>query len=634
MRSTEAETLALPRAMVAGMEIYTGNSISWRWPPQDGQSGKMGSVVAESQPQLHAQQQQGMWRRQPQPQEERAQLLLQHMIRSPKYKLVGRGAARSSVPHSTLYAASRGRGTERGESGAWSGRQGACTTRCYKKPGFTYISHPYADPIYEVTDMESIWSKTAGLAPRPALAGDIETEAAVVGGGLAGVLIAHELQARGIKTVLLEAKGLGSGQTRNTTAKVTSQHGLKYQTLIKNMGEERAGQYARANQRAIADYRAIILENKIDCDWEDRPAYLYTTSDAEQLQKESVAAAQLGIAAKFTTDTALPFSVKGAVRFEGQAQLHPLKFLQAVAKELTIYEQTRVLEAQGHRLITPNGTVRAKHIVFAVHFPFINVPGYYFLRMHQERSYVLALEGAQELGGMYLGVDAGGLSFRNYGDSLLLGGGSHRTGENSAGGRYSLLRQAANRYWPQAKEIACWSAQDCIPLDAVPYIGRFSSAKPDWYVATGFQKWGMTSAMVSAKLLTGLIVDGSAPDAEVFAPQRFEWGASAKNLWEDGKQALQGLGRTLFSPPRAALEALPKGHGGVVECDEGKAGVYKDEKGCLFIVSLHCPHLGCQLEWNPDEKSWDCPCHGSRFDFRGCLMDSPAQKNLNEKEEM
>lgn len=444
--------------------------------------------------------------------------------------------------------------------------------------------------------MSSIWSETTKIASRRSLEGDLETEAAVIGGGMAGVLIAYELQKRGVKTVILEADHLGGGQTKNTTAKVTSQHDVKYQKLIEDFGEEKAGQYARANQRAIAAYRELIEEKHIDCEWGECPAYLYSTLDDVVLREEAHAAWRLGVDAKFTTAVTLPFPVRGAVRFDTQARFHPLKFLKRMAEDLTVYEGTRVVKVEGNTLYTDSGTVKAKHIVFATHFPFVNMPGYYFLRMHQERSYVLALENAQELDGMYLGVDEGGLSLRNSGKFLLLGGGDHRTGENEDGGRYSLLRAAAKAYWPASREVAHWSAQDCIPLDGVPYIGRFSRSTPNWYVATGFQKWGMTSSMVSAMIIAGLVTDREDADSAVFAPHRFEPAASAKNLWEDGKQAVAGLSK------------------GAVDAVTGAAP--------------RCPHLGCELTWNEDEKSWDCPCHGSRFDADGKRIDGPAQENM------
>ncbi|MBC3938434.1 FAD-dependent oxidoreductase [Anaerotruncus massiliensis (ex Liu et al. 2021)] len=475
---------------------------------------------------------------------------------------------------------------------------------------------------------ESIWSKAAGLPERPALAGGLDVDAAVIGGGMAGVLTAHFLKAAGLRTVLLEASRVGGGQTKNTTAKITSQHGLIYHRLIERSGEEPARQYADANQRAVAEYRRMVRELGIDCDFTEAPAYLYSTAEREPLAREFEAAKALGIGAAYGSQTELPFPVAAALRFDGQARFHPLRFLRAVAGPLEIYEGTPVRSVEGNRIFTDRGEVTAAKIVLACHYPFLNAPGYYFMRMHQERSYVLALKNASKLTGMYLGVDADGLSFRPQGDLLLLGGGNHRTGENSAGGQYQRLREAAKTYWPESAEAAAWSAQDCMTLDGVPYIGRYSASTPDWYVATGFQKWGMTSSMVSALLITGLITEGKSPWEQVFTPQRFNPSASARTLMRDTAQAAKGLARKFLTPPREDIEALPRGHGGVVEYDGEKVGVYKDENGEAFIVSVRCPHLGCQLEWNPDEKSWDCPCHGSRFDFRGRLIDNPAQEGL------
>lgn len=478
--------------------------------------------------------------------------------------------------------------------------------------------------------MESIWSKTTDMPEYPSLSGDVTTEAAVIGGGLAGILTAYYLQQRGIKTIVLEADRIGSGQTKNTTAKITAQHNLIYHKLIQDFGEEKAKQYADANEQAIAGYRRIIAENRIDCDFEECPAYLYSTNQQGvlALEQETAAAQKLEIDAEFTQQSTLPFPIAGAVKFHGQAQFHPLKFLRAIAKDLTVFEQTKVKTVEDDRVLTVRGAVRAKHIVFATHFPFINLPGFYFARMHQERSYVLALEHAAQLDGMYLGVDVEGLSFRNIDNTLLLGGGGHRTGENSAGGKYDMLRKKAAIFYPENVETAHWSAQDCMPMDGVPYIGQFSSSTPNWHVATGFGKWGMTGSMVSAMLLSDQIAGRENLHAEVFSPQRFTPSASAKAFLTDSAQAVKGLSRQAFTLSKEDIEALPANHGGVVTCDGEKAGVYKDEHGEVFLVSTRCPHLGCQVEWNPDEKSWDCPCHGSRFDYKGKLIDNPAQEDL------
>jgi len=479
--------------------------------------------------------------------------------------------------------------------------------------------------------MESIWSKTAQIREFPTLSEDLSVEVAVIGGGLCGILTAFRLQELGIRTVVLEASRIGCGQTKNTTAKITSQHNLIYDRLCRKFSIEKAQQYAYANQRAIEEYRRIIAQG-IDCQFEERPACLYSTlaDDVPLLQQELATVQKLGIVSDYLTESSLPFAIAGGIRFLHQAQFHPLLFLRAIAEPLTIYENTPVKSVEGHRILAERGTVTAEKIVFATHFPFLNTPGYYFARMHQERSYVLALENAGELDGMFLGIDGNGLSFRNSGKYLLLGGGGHRTGENRAGGKYDFLRTKAAELFPGSTEVAYWSAQDCVTLDGVPYIGQFSASTPDWFVATGFGKWGMTSSMVSALLLSDLITGVQNPWEEVYSPQRFTPAASLKPLLAEGGQAVKGISRELLAPPRAEFDALPSGHGGIVECGGEKMGVYKDEQGQVFVVSSRCPHLGCQLEWNPDEKSWDCPCHGSRFDFHGNLIDNPAQTNLED----
>ncbi|NLL75834.1 MAG: FAD-dependent oxidoreductase [Clostridiales bacterium] len=445
--------------------------------------------------------------------------------------------------------------------------------------------------------MESIWTMTADIQKRESLKEDITTDTAVIGGGMAGLLIASFLQKKGIQAVVLEAARIGSGQTKNTTAKISLQHGLIYHKLIEEAGEKKAKLYAEANRRAIAEYRNIINQKQISCEFRECSAYLYSLEETEPLKKEEEAAKSLGICAELTTKTELPFEVLSALKFYDQAVFHPLLFLKRIAEDLTIYEDTKVLTVERteeeNKVVTNHGVVRAKNVVFAAHYPFINVPGYYFLRMHQERSYVIALTNTKQMDNIYYGIDKEGLSFRKSGDYLLLGGGNHRTGENTGGGKYQKLYMAAEKWFPGCKEITRFSAQDCMPLDNIPYIGQFSTSTPDWYVATGFKKWGMTSSMVSAMIISDLILKGKSPYEEVFGPQRFDLQASAANLAEEGTQSVKGLSKGVFS-------TTPK-----------------------------CTHMGCALEWNPDEVSWDCPCHGSRFSSDGKVIDNPAIEDLS-----
>lgn len=476
--------------------------------------------------------------------------------------------------------------------------------------------------------MESIWTQTCDIKPRKRLDQNLQTEIAVIGAGIAGILIAFELQQAGKKVVVLEANRIASGQTKNTTAKITSQHGLIYHTLLEQFGEKKAAQYALANQTALKEYHRFIADCNIDCDFEPTDAYVYS-ADMELLQKEASAATQLGLPAEITDNVPLPFLNTGAVVFRDQAQFHPLKFIKAIADKLTIYENTAVQTIDGdHKITTLGGVVTADKIVFACHYPFVNFPGLYFARMHQQRSYVLALKNVPPFEGVFIGADENSYSLRRYKDFTLLGGENHRTGKNHTPCRYDSLRKKAKEWFTESSEVACWSAQDCITPDQVPYIGQYAASKPDWYVATGFQKWGMSTAMAASLILRDQICGQSNDFSEIFDPGRFA-AEDIPQIAVEGGQAVKGLAKQIFRIPEKAASELAPGHGGIVFLDGKKIGVYKDDNGKIHAVDTRCPHLGCQLEWNPDELSWDCPCHGSRFDYHGKLISNPAQEDIS-----
>ena len=469
--------------------------------------------------------------------------------------------------------------------------------------------------------MQSLWKSTVQLPDKKQLMGNTKVENVVIGGGMAGILIAYFLKKAGQQVIVLEAGKIASGQTKNTTAKITSQHGFIYYDMIQKAGKNRAQGYAAANEAAIQSYEDIIKEEGVDCDFERLPAFLYSTEEMgrEQLQKEAAAAKSLGINAVFLEGDKiqeLPFTVTGAVCFENQAQFHPLKFIRQLSADLEIYENTNVLSVKGKKLVTNKGFIVAENIIFATHYPFINVPGFYFLRQHQDRSYVLALEGENvpsKLNGMYYGIDKGGLSFRCAEGKMLLGGGSHRAGKKFCGCEnkerhaqnndrirtqegYKYLREMAHQYYTGAKETTHWAAQDCMPHDKIPFIGRYSVMRPNWYVATGFQKWGMTSSMIAAMIVSDLIVGRKNPYEKVFSPQRILFRAGIKDFCIDMGESVLSL-----------------------------------TKGWLGKKEKRCRHMGCRLVWNEEEESWDCPCHGSRFGKNGELIDNPAQKNMHGK---
>ena len=429
--------------------------------------------------------------------------------------------------------------------------------------------------------LNSIWAETA-LPQFPRLQGDKTTQILIIGGGMAGLLCAFRLKQAGADVLLVEAGRICGGVTQNTTAKITSQHGLIYHKLLHKLGREKAGMYLQANQQAVADFHALCKD--IPCHFEAQSAFVYSLDDRQALEQEVHALHLLGYPAGLKEDLPLPFHTVGAVKFRHQAQFHPLEFAAHIARDLPIYENTPVRVMEGTTAITDHGRIRAEKVIVATHFPFLNRHGSYFLKLYQHRSYVLALENANFPGGMYIGSEENSLSLRGFGNQLLLGGGGHRTGKQ--GGGWKELSAFAARAYPQAQEIARWATQDCISLDGVPYIGQYSRNTPNLFVATGFNKWGMTGSMVAAKILTNLILEQENPWAEVFSPSR---SILKPQLAINGAESVLNLLRP----------TVPR-----------------------------CPHMGCALKWNAAERSWDCTCHGSRFAEDGKLLNNPAQKRL------
>ncbi len=416
----------------------------------------------------------------------------------------------------------------------------------------------------------------------PRLRGEVRADVLVIGGGLTGLLCARELAQAGAQVLLVEADHICGGTTKGTTAKITSQHGLLYHKLIRRFGTEKAGLYLAANQAALEKYRTLCRD--IDCGFQEKDAYVYSLDNRKKLEQEVSALESLGFPAELTERPPLPLSAVGAVRFPNQAQFNPLPFAAAMAKDLRIYEHSPVLELGPHTARTAEGMIRAENIIIATHFPILNKHGAYFLKMYQRRSYVLALENAPDVDGMYLDEAEDGLSFRNAQNLLLLGGGGHRTGRR--GGGWAALEDFAKRSYPQAKILCRWAAQDCMTLDQIPYIGPYAKGTEGLYTATGFNKWGMTSAMAAAGVLADAVLGRENPYAALFSPSR-----------------------SMLRPQLAANAA------------EATLSLLKP-------TAPRCPHMGCALTWNRREHSWDCPCHGSRFTETGALLEGPATGDL------
>ncbi len=433
--------------------------------------------------------------------------------------------------------------------------------------------------------MESVWSDTVKLKSFEPLNGNEKVDALIIGGGIAGLLTAYLLDKQGVNYLLVEKNRICSGVTENTTAKITYLHGLCYSQLLKSNGFEAAQGYLYANRDACKKFEELC--RTIDCDYERKDNYVYSLTDKDKIQSETTTLNILGSKAVFCEKLPLPLNIKGAVRVEGQAQFNPLKFLAEISKDLNIREQTCVTHVEGNKAITSRGIIEAKQIIIATHFPIINTHGAYFLKMYQHRSYVLGLENAQQYDGMFVDESNTGLSFRNYKNLLLLGGGGHRTGKN--GGGYELLREFAKEKYPQSDEIYHWATQDCMTLDGAPYIGHYSKSTQKLYVASGFNKWGMSGSMVAATILSDMVCGRRSEYEEAFNPSRS------------------------ILKPQLLVNS------------------FETITNLLRPTAPRCSHLGCALKWNKAEHSWDCACHGSRYSSDGEVIEAPAIKNILNK---
>ncbi len=426
--------------------------------------------------------------------------------------------------------------------------------------------------------MDSIWLKDAARIHFKPLKNNKSTDVLIIGGGIAGILCAYKLKCAGIDCILVEANKICGGITKNTTAKITFAHGLIYDKITNKYGAQTAQLYLEAQIKACEEYNNLC--QSIDCDYEKKASYVYSLNNIKKIENEIFALKKLGVNAKMSNAPQLPFSVSGAVCVENQAQFHPLKFLFSIAKDLPIYENTKVIEIAPNKAITQYGEISCKKMIVATHFPILNKHGTYFLKMYQHRSYVLALAGAPYVNGMYVDESDKGLSFRNFGNLLLLGGGGHRTGKS--GGSYNELNEFVIKHYPNSKIVGKWATQDCVTLDGIPYIGQYSKKTPDLLVATGFNKWGITSAMTAASILCDLVQNKENKYTKVFSPSR-----------------------SILHPQLAA-------------------NAFETTVSLLTPTVPRCPHLGCALKYNRAEHTWDCPCHGSRFTETGELIDNPA----------
>jgi glycine/D-amino acid oxidase-like deaminating enzyme/nitrite reductase/ring-hydroxylating ferredoxin subunit len=492
----------------------------------------------------------------------------------------------------------------------------------------------------------SYWEKSAERASYPPPAADLDCDVAVVGGGIVGVSAAHRLSEDGARVALLEARRLGSGATGYTTAKVSSLHGLTYAKLESSIGPDAARIYGEANEAGLATITKLVSDLAIDCDLRPKPNFTYTESaeSISSIEDEVRAAQRAGLPASLTDVDELPFEVAAAVRFADQAEFHPLKYLHAVAAAAAeagcvIHEGARVVDVdQGDpcTLTTDGGVkVRAGHVLIATHLPILD-RGLYFAWTHPERSYVLLarLRGSVPQG-MYLSDESPAHSLRavptDDGELMMIGGESHKTGQSDATERYAALERWARERFDVASVEHRWATQDYMPADTLPFVGRLWPFSERVLTATGLRKWGLAMGTSAAAILADMVAGRENPWANTFTPLRAHPRAGAASFAkENANVAMRFFGDRITN--RDSADDLSPGEGAVVGAGLGQRAVYRDDSGTLHTLSARCTHLGCIVGWNGAEQTWDCPCHGSRFDATGEVIEGPATSRLERRE--
>jgi len=496
----------------------------------------------------------------------------------------------------------------------------------------------------------SFWIDAGPSQPAfPRLDRDIRADVAVIGGGIVGITTALLLKECGADVVLLEANRLACGVSGHTTAKVSSQHGMVYSRLRSRFGADGARTYAEANEMALRWIADRVERETIECDFRRRSSYAYVTSPSARstAEDEAQAARDAGLPASLVETTPLPYPVAAAVRFDGQAEFHVRKYLLALVDALGgpgggchIFEHSRAVEVDTDEdcvVKTPGGSVIAKQVVVATHYPFLD-RSLAFARVHPQRSYaILCRIAGVPPEGMFISADSPTRSIRGVpleGEELLLvGGEGHRTG---TGGdteeRYARLEAFAREHWDVRSIDYRWSAQDNTTVDQVPYVGPITPRADRVFMATGFAKWGMTGGTAAGLLLRDLLLGYDNPSAGLFDPNRLTLRASAVRLVKENAVAgMRFVGDQIVKRGSRSIEELQPGEADIVRLDGESVAGYRDDNGVLVAVSPTCTHLGCRVNWNRAERSWDCPCHGSRFTPAGEVLQGPAVHRLERK---
>lgn len=481
---------------------------------------------------------------------------------------------------------------------------------------------------------ESIWEIDTQISKRSKLNTDIECDILIIGAGLAGTLIGYFLSKENKDVVIIDKDRIGNGTSKNTTGKITAQHNLIYSKLLKTIGYDKTKLFYQANIDALNKYKEIINNNNISCDFQISDSYVYTLRNTNKLKKEYKAYKKLEIDGELVNETTLPFTIKEALKMKNQASFNCYKFISYISNNLKIYEDTKMIKIEDNIVLTEsNNKIKFNKLIIASHFPLIDIYGYYFLKQHQSKSYLLALQNTKNVNGMYIDENnKNGYTLRDYKDYVIFGGYNHKTGKNNDKYYFDKLENESKKYFPGSSVITTFSAQDCMSLDNLPYIGKYSKLKYNIYVATGFNKWGMTGSMLSAMILTDLINGKDNKYAKLFNPSRLNVLASISSIVSNSINSINGLFLKRLLINRKEIKELKNDDSIIIKHKKRYLGIYKDTKGKLHAVDVRCPHLGCILSFNKEERAYECPCHGSKFDYKGDLIYSPSVHNLKKYE--
>ena len=515
---------------------------------------------------------------------------------------------------------------------------------------------------------------------------NIETDICIIGGGITGISTAYYLTKENLKVTVLDMGKIGFQTTGNSTAKITSQHGLFYKYLKDSKGEDFARLYYDANEDAIKNIKKIVEKEKIQCDLECQSAYVLAANreEVQKVKDEVEVVRGFGGHAEYLEredidKNLLILNPLAAIRFKNQAQFNSYKYtieLAKICKNLgaNIYENTKVVDVRDEKdyyyLETEDGyKIKAKYLVITTKYPIINIPGFYFMKMYQSTSYGISIPVKEKLfDGMYITSTNPKVSLRmakvdnniikdvvdgnieNYAKQdkenrkrvkekqnskidneyvLIVVGADHKTGEKTdLSNSYKKLENIAKQIYPQGKVENYWNTEDCITLDKIPYIGKYSNMWENAYVATGFNKWGITTSNIAANIITDMIIGRKNRYEDIFISTRVE---PVKNRQEVGnmlKETVSSLVLKKFELPESEQASLKNEEGKIIEIEGQKVGAYKDKEGRIYTIVPKCAHLGCELSWNNLDKTWDCPCHGSRYDYTGKMLYGPTVKDL------